>query len=132
MPHQLKPPDTLADLVYFGLRFNRDRRTFELGVPSTGNSYDLGSEQSATEYFKRVGQAALGTRAMDAARSFGMSQALVREQRAWGMDLIEADPRVRQADDELTRSRLFGEDDDNDDVAVVSIGVNNDEKVVIA
>lgn len=131
MPRQLQPPKTLATEVFFVVRFNRDRRTFELGVPSTGSTYDLGNEHQATLYFASVGQEALGRRAMAAANSFGMSQAHVAEQRAWGCDLVAPGMPKAEADRKLDDVRAFGEDD-GDDVEVIQLGINNDEKVFIA
>lgn len=113
MPSILDPPKRLDDLAYFVVRYRRESKTFEIVTPVKGESYDLGNDEQAWRYFIRVGQEKLGNRAMDAARAFGASKAIVGEGRAFGLDLtkVDIDPGTKEADRRLTLHRLLGEEE---------------------
>ena len=122
MPAHLQPPKSLAHLTYFVVRCYRPELRYELLEPGRAQSYVLGSAKEAHEYFKKIGLAALGSRAMDAALAFGASQALIGEQRAWGLDLCRIDLDrgiIRDRDVDEDRGVDVPEEDYDSDVIVM-------------
>lgn len=115
MPGKLDPPQSLDDQQYFVLQFHRGTERYTLVIRSTAASYDLGTAVAARQYFTRIGMEYLGGRAMDSAFSFGASQALVREGRAFGLDTTKTDLAIHRLDQQLTRDRLLGTPDDDED-----------------
>lgn len=83
----LDPPRSLAHLKYIVVRYHRSVDQYEMFEPSKTQSYNLGDLRSARKYFDSIGLSQLGVRATDAAFSFGASQAIIKEQRAYGLDL---------------------------------------------
>jgi hypothetical protein len=81
------PPSSLSGLRWFAVRYDRETGVFTLAIPTMRETYVLGGAEATRRYFDLVGLSYLGGRAMDSAREFGASQALVRENRAWGLDL---------------------------------------------
>lgn len=117
MSKTLSPPDKLDHLVWFVVRYSRPAGTYELVVPNTRQTYTLGNAFKARDYFKRVGMEDLGGRAMDMAYGFVGAQVLVKENRAWGLDVtdVKIDEATGRADQRLLRDRLLGGDDDDSD-----------------
>ncbi len=116
MARTLQPPPSLSNLRWFMVRYERESGMYQLAVPSTRETFSLGSDIETRKYFTRIGLEYLGGRAMDSARAFGASQALVQEQRAWGLDLTDPkiDPVVGALDHLLTARRQFGDPDDDE------------------
>lgn len=83
------------------MRYERLNGHYELIEPQRANSYDLGDQWAAQAYFERVGMEYLGQRAMNSARNFGASQALIKDQRAFGLDLCKVN-----LDDSVLRKEL--------------------------
>ncbi len=114
MARRLEPPSHLSDQTYFVVRYDRELEVFELCLPRTDQTYSLGDAAQTRDYFKRIGLEHLGGRALDAAHSFGASQALMREGRAFGLDLT--DPRIdkngARRDLLHDHERLLGADED--------------------
>jgi hypothetical protein len=60
---------------------------------------------------------------MDAALAFGASQALIKENRAWGLDLCRIDlDRGVVRDRDIDEDRGFTPDEDGDDIIVLPGG----------
>ncbi len=121
MPRTTRTPTRLADERFFVIRFHRELGRYELLIPSTAASYDLGDRRQADQYFWSIGMEALGARACDAAFNFGASQADVLENRAYGLDLTRSslDEITRKRDRQLTHARMFGEDPEDEDEVVL-------------
>lgn len=121
MARTLDPPSSLTHLRWFIVRYEREFGTYQVAVPTTRETYLLGDEEKTRAYFVRAGVAAVGHRAMDAARSFGAAQALVKEGRAWALDLI--DPRiggeVAEKDRVMLNRRLLADPADDEDEALI-------------
>ncbi len=120
MGHTLQPPSRLDDQRYFVLRHDRELDVFELVTPSDASSYRLGDSYRTRQYFWSIGMETLGDRALDAARSFGIAMAIVKEGRAFGLDLTKREggsPATQRAERELNMQRALGDEwaDDNDD-----------------
>ena len=122
MGQALKAPSSLDGLRYFVVRYAREAETYEICLPNNGATYLLGKYDAAVAYFSAMGKRAMGERAMSAANSFGASQALIEENRAWGLDLTQLTGK---------RARLFGAEDD-DDAVVLSDCKNDDERIALA
>jgi hypothetical protein len=114
VPAKLEPPKSLAHLAYFVLRFERNTKRFELIEPQKTNSYDIGGDMAAQAYFDSIGMEYLGGRAMNAARNFGASQALIKENRAFGLDLcqINLDAGIIQKQHEIDLFFACNEEDE--------------------
>lgn len=121
MSSLLKPPSSLEHLTYFVVRFYRAEKRYELMEPGRATSYVLGSYTEAMKYFRDIGREYLGQRAIDAATSFGASQALLTENRAWGLDLcrIDLDRAVVLDRDRDENRRIDIDDDDSDGIIVI-------------
>lgn len=119
MPATLAPPNSLNHLRYFVVRCHRELDRFELIEPGKAQSYILGNAVETRAYFTRIGLEYLGGRAMDSAFAFGASQALVAENRAWGLDLCRMD-----IDRGIMRDRDIDEDRNQYDF-------ENDEVIVL-
>lgn len=120
MPAVLAPPNSLNHLRYFIVRCFRGIDRYELMEPGKAQSYILGNAVETREYFKRIGLEYLGGRAMDSAFAFGASQALVKENRAWGLDLCRMDlDRGIMLDRDIDEDRNQYDFDD-DEVIVLS------------
>lgn len=91
MPAKLRLPDSLDHLKYFIVRYDRETEEFELIEPNRTQTYVLGDAFATRAYFDRIGLEYLGGRAMDSALAFGASQAIVKERRAFGLDLCKVD-----------------------------------------
>ena len=123
MSKTLSPPTSLDHLVWFALNFSRANFTYSLVIPNTRQTYMLGNAYKTRAYFKSIGMADLGGRAMDMANAFIGAQVNVKEKRAWGMDVT--DPRIDEAmaraDRALSFERLLGgdENDDSDDLGMI-------------
>lgn len=125
-------PASLDGLKYFVVRYHREAKAYELCLPSTADTFMLGREADAAAYFRERGIPALGERAMAAAQSFGASQALIEENRAFALDLTKlVGSEEHRADQRLDRERLFGEDDDGD-VYSLKTGKDDNDRVAIA
>jgi hypothetical protein len=123
VPALLSPPKSLSHLTYFVVRCYRFEGRYELLEPGRAQSYVLGSAQQSWDYFKSVGLQELGARAMDAALAFGASQALIKENRAWGLDLCRIDlDRGVVRDRDIDEDRGFTPDEDGDDIIVLPGG----------
>ncbi len=120
MPRLANPPTSLRDQKYFVLRYSREWMEYELVMPKTAESYNLGTELKARQYFWTIGMQALGERAMDAARNFGTSQAIVAEGRAFGLDLTnpKVDRMMGEQERRLRMQKLIGDPEDEDDVVL--------------
>ncbi len=112
MPAQLAPPDRLDHLRYFLVRLDRDTRRYELIEPGRAQTYDLGDVFAARRYLEKAAGEYLGGRALDSATAFGVAQAIPRERRAFGLDLLKVDLEagLLKADRDLDNERLFGPD----------------------
>lgn len=115
MPAQLAPPNSLAHLDYFVLRYDRETTEFELIEPHRAATYVLGNPETTRRYFCRIGLEHLGGRAMDSAQAFGASQALIKPKtgapRAFGLDLTTADLEagiIRKTDVDEDRRLIDG------------------------
>lgn len=120
MSHTLRPPSRLDDQRYFVLRYDRELDTFELVIPTTAASFRLGDSHRTERYFWSIGMEKLGCRALDAARSFGVAMAIVKEERAFALDLTRREGGSRamqlaQRRDDLRRALGDEWADDNDD-----------------
>ncbi len=91
MPAEVDLPTSLAHLPYFILRYHREVGTYELIEPHKTNSYMIGDAVKTRGYFWSLNMEHLGGRAMDSALAFGTSQALIKEGRAFGLDLCKVD-----------------------------------------
>jgi hypothetical protein len=122
VPSELAPPSSLRHLPYFLVRYRREERKYELLEPHSTSSYDLGDAVKTRAYFLRVDMEYLGGRAMDSALAFGASQAWVKDQRAYGLDLckVDLDAGLVRTDDLDNDRRLLDGEDDDDDVPFVS------------
>lgn len=121
MGKDLKAPTSLGDQLYFVLRYDRELEEYELALPKTDSTYMLGGADKARAYFKGVSQEYLGERAISAAFSFGAAQALIRQQRAFGLDLTDPalDKRGAHRDAVHLNERLLGAENDDDEVFVL-------------
>lgn len=121
MPALLELPVSLSHLPYFILRYYRDSGQYELVEPNKTNTYNIGDAFATRAYFTRIGLEYLGGRAMDAALAFGASQASIKGNRAWGLDMCKVNenfglnPKLTQ--DPHDRDRM---PDDDDEIAFVS------------
>ncbi len=113
MPAQVELPTNLDHLRYFILRYSRDTQRFEMIEPNKANTYDLGDAFKTRAYFWGLGLEHLGGRAMDAAVAFGASQALLKEGRAYGLDLCkqDLDAGILRSEDADENRRAFSDDD---------------------
>lgn len=119
MPRILSPPRSLEGLDYFILRYHRSDTLdgmYELLLPGNADTYLIGNAFVARAYLERALGEHLGGRALDSATAFGASQCLIKERRAYGLDLtkLKLDPLVYAADKQLTVDRLLGEIDDRE------------------
>ncbi len=117
MPVQLAPPSRLDHLTYFLVRYHRESQKYELLEPHSTNSFELGDARTARKYFEDMGLEYLGGRALDSALAFGMSQAWIKAQRAYGLDLCKTNVeagRSGERDIDEERRLLDGEDGDDD------------------
>lgn len=121
MPARLQLPESLSHLPYFVVRFHRDTGRYEVLEPHSANSYDLGDARTARAYFNRIGLEHLGGRALDSALAFGASQAWLKTNLAYGLDLCKVDLDAgisRPEDSDIDRRLLDGEDDEEEFVFV--------------
>jgi len=91
MPATLAPPERLDHFRYFVVRYLRHTGRFELIEPDRAATYDIGDVFAARKYLERAAGEYLGGRALDSAYSFGASQAIPKERRAFGLDLLRID-----------------------------------------
>ncbi len=117
MPNEVAIPTSLAYLKYFVLRYHRDQDEYELIEPNRTHTWIIGNAEKTRQYFWSIGMEYLGGRAMDSALAFGASQAIIKDQRAFGLDLCKVDvdagitrPFELNGDDELTAG-VDGADD---------------------
>lgn len=91
MPAALELPDSLDHLKYFIVRYDRATEVYELIEPNRAQTYIIGNAFVSRAYFDRIGLSYLGGRALDSALAFGASQAIIKERRAFGLDLCKVD-----------------------------------------
>lgn len=113
MPALLAPPERLNHLRYFLVRYDRESGKYELIEPGRAQTYDIGDAFAARAYLERVAGEYLGGRVLDSATAFGAAQAIPKERRAFGLDLLKVnlDAGIMRADRVLEHERLFGSND---------------------
>ena len=120
MTATLAPPRSLRDCPYFVVKLERGphQHRYTLLEPERAQSFDLGDAFKARAYLERAAGEYLGGRALDSATAFGASQAIPSKNVAYGLDLcrINLDSHTFNADQSLTAERLFGEDDNDQEV----------------
>jgi hypothetical protein len=121
VPANLDPPRDLSHLKYFIVQYSRETEEYTLAEPQMAQTYRLGHARKAFAHFCRMGMEYLGGRAMDSALAFGASQALVKENRAFGLDLCKVDLHagiLRKVD--IDEDRRLIDDDENPDACFIS------------
>lgn len=112
MPAKLVPPDSLIGLKYFLVRFDRGTGRYELIEPGRAQTYDIGDAFAARRYLEKAAGEYLGGRVLDSATAFGAAQAIPKERRAFGLDLLKVnlDAGIIKSDRQLEMERLLGDD----------------------